>query len=106
MKIPYRTRKLLQRIGIGVLILLLVAVLTVVGGFLWSDKYIYYTRDGAVMDRDLPPISQEGQLATPHKNEQSIPIYYDDGQRVSASTELTQLVGYYIDAETVSVYTN
>ena len=99
MKIPYRTRKLLQRIGIGVLILLLVAVLTVVGGFLWSDKYIYYTRDGAVMDRDLPPISQDGQLATPHKNEQSIPIYYDDGQRVSASTELTQLVGYYIDAE-------
>lgn len=100
MKIPYRTRKLLQRIGTAVLIVVLVAVLTAVGGMLWSDKYIYYTRQGAVMDWDQPPISEDGQLAVPPEDGQSIPIYYEDGQSAAnTNQELAQLVGYYIDAE-------
>lgn len=100
MKIPYRTRKLLQRIGITVLILLLVVVLILVANLLWSDKYIYYTRQGAVMDRNQPPISENGKLAVPPDGSERVPIYYDDGQSAAnTNQELTQLVGYYIDAE-------
>lgn len=100
MRVPYRTRKLLQRIGIAVLILLLVGLLAFGGGLLWSDKYIYYTRDGAVMDLQLQPISQDGQQANPPRKEETVPIYYNEGDNlINTSRDLTQLVGYYIDAE-------
>lgn len=100
MKIPYRTRKLLLRIAVAVLILLFVGLLAYGGGLLWSDKYIYYTPDGAVMDPDLQPISRNGQLAVPPEAEATVPIYYNEGDNtINTSKELTQLVGYYIDAE-------
>lgn len=100
MRIPYRTRKLLQRLGITVLILLVVGVLAFGVGLLWSDKYIYYTPDGAVLDFDLPPVSQNGVLAEPPEEEDPVSIYYNEGDNaITTSKELTQLVGYYIDAE-------
>lgn len=100
MKIPYRTRKLLQRIAVMALILLAVGLLTFGGGLLWADKYIYYTPDGAVLDWDLLPISGDGQLAVPPKEEDPVSIYYNEGENaINTSRELTQLVGYYIDAE-------
>ena len=100
MRIPYRTRKLLQRMGIALLILLLVGALAFGGWLLLADKNIYYTRDGAVMDKNMLPISQEGELAVPPKQEDPVPIYYNEGDnQINTSRELTQLVGYYIDAE-------
>lgn len=98
MKIPYRTRKLLQRIGVGCLILALIAGLVYGGWLLLADKNIYYTRDGAVMDENLGPISPDGQLAVPPAKETPVPIYYNEGENlISTGKELAQLAGYYID---------
>lgn len=100
MKIPYRIRRLLLRIAIGVLILIFIGLLAFGGGLLWSDKYIYYTRDGAVMDPNLPPIAEDGQLAVAPQKGEPVKIYYNEGENtINTSRELTQLVGYYIDAE-------
>ena len=97
MVIPYRTRKRLQRLGLGILLGLLVALLIWGCWLLWLHKHIRYTTDGAVLDFDMGPIPQDGQLAVPPDNQQEISIYYNEGDNaVSTSKELSQLVGYYI----------
>jgi len=99
MRISYRTRRLLQRIAVAILILVLVLALIAGGYLLWIGRYIYYTRDGAVLNMDLPPISENGVLAVPPEKEKPVTIYYNEGESNTASKELSQLVGYYIDAE-------
>ena len=100
MVIPYRTRRRLQRIGLGVLAVLLTALLIWGCWLLWLHKHIRYTADGAVLDFDMDPISQDGQLALPPDGQQQVSIYYNEGDNaVSTSKELSQLVGYYITGQ-------
>lgn len=99
MRMSYRTRRRLQRFGVAMLILVLALALFAGGYLLWIDRYIYYTRSGAVLDMELPPISEDGVLAEPPKKEKPVTIYYDDGESDENNKELAQLVGYYIDTE-------
>ena len=100
MVLPYRTRRRLQRIAIVALVVLLAALLIWGCWLLWLHKHIRYTSGGAVLDFDMDPISQDGQLALPPDNQQTISIYYNEGENaVSTSKELTQLTGYYITGQ-------
>ena len=100
MALPYRTRRRLQRIGLVALVVLLAALLIWGCWLLWLHKYIRYTSGGAVLDFDMEPISQDGQLALPPENQETIPIYYNEGDNaVNTSKELTQIVGYYITGQ-------
>jgi len=98
MNIPYRTQRFLKRALVVALIAVLILALGFVCWFLWVQKYIVYTPDGAKLDLNQPPLSG-GQLAE-KPDEQEVPVYYDkEGIEVEVTTELTQMRGYYVDAE-------
>lgn len=99
MKIPYRTRRLLLRIGVSALAVLLVAALVLFFWFVWLQRFVIYTRsDGAIIDMDAPQDWSGGVLAVPPEKQEPFPIYYNEGENALNNTrELTQIVGYYAD---------
>lgn len=99
MNIPYRTRRLLKRIGITALAALLVAALVLFFWFVWLQRFVIYTRDeGAVVDLTAPQDWGNGVLAVPPEQGGQIPIYYNEGENsLNVTRELTQIVGYYAD---------
>lgn len=100
MTIPYRTRRILRRIGLTALVVVLTALLVWGCWLLWLHKHIRYTADGAVLDFEMDPVSQDGQLALPPEDQEMISIYYNEGDNaINTSKELTQLVGYYITGQ-------
>ncbi len=100
MNIPYRTRRLLSRAAMGFLAVLLAAVLVWMCWLLWLGRYVLYTRDqGAILDFTLNAQLSAGKPAVPGP-EETVPINYDS-PREEATTELTQMIGYYVDAATL-----
>lgn len=98
MNIPYRTRRVLQRVGIVCLILLLVGILAWFCWVIWLERYVVYTRDGATLNFDLADQDTAGEVAVPPAADSNVSIYYNEGaDAVETSRELTQLNGYYID---------
>lgn len=102
MTLPYRTQRVLTRL---LAVVLTVAVVVAVGcacWFVWAQRYIIYTPDGqARLDFDLPPM-QPGQVAeAPEKMD--VTIRFDNENAMSGtSTELTQMVGYYVEPDALS----
>ena len=47
MSIPYRTRRVLNRLGIVLMIFLLVGVIAWLCWVVWLERYVVYTADGA-----------------------------------------------------------
>lgn len=100
MKIPYRTQQLLKRLAIVLLCLLLAAALIFVCWFLWLERYLVYTRDGAKLDMNLSEELPDGNLAAKPTTGETLGIYYNEGENaINTSKELTQLTGYYATAE-------
>lgn len=101
MNIPYRTRRALTRAALIALIVLVVAALVLSCWFLWLKRYIVYTRDeGAVLDTNLSPNILTGEVAVPPEPGETVSIYYNEGDNaINVSKDLTQIVGYYADAE-------
>jgi len=99
MKIPYRTRSLLKRLGITALAVLVTVTLVLFFWFVWLQRFVVYTRDqGAVLDMSAPQDWGSGQLAVPPEEEDPVPIYYNEGENaLHVTRELSQLVGYYAD---------
>lgn len=100
MNIPYRTRQVLKRIAVVLLVLLLAAALVWACWLVWLSRYIVYTRDdGAILGTDSVE-NIEGQLAVPPEDSETVSIYYNEGDNaINTSTELLQMVGYYATAE-------
>ena len=96
MILPYRTRRALGRFAVGLLILALVAVLIWGCWVLWLGRYVVYTQDGAKIDFSVSAQLPAGELAVKPEPEETIFINYSDDPG-PASTELTQLNGYYAD---------
>lgn len=99
MNIPYRTRRLLQRIGVTTLAVLAVAALVLFFWFVWLQRFVVYTReDGAIIDLNVSQDWSGGVLAVPPEPAEEFPIYYNEGENaLNVTRELTQLVGYYAD---------
>lgn len=99
MILPYRTRRFLRGLAITALSLVLVLVIAWLIWLLWLDRYVVYTRDGAVLDFSLSDQMESGEVALPPEDDVTVSIYYNEGDNaLNISTELSQLVGYYIDA--------
>ena len=97
MNIPYRTRLKLQRSGTVALFVLMVLLLVWFCWILWLERYVIYTREGAVIDFTTSSQSLHGVEAKPQKNSTGISIYYNEGEyAISTSTDLEQLNGYYV----------
>lgn len=102
MALPYRTRKALRGLGIGVLIFLLIAAVALLCWLLWLDRFIVYNRDGAQLNFNLSPEFSPGIPAEQPTTGETVSIYYNEGDStIDTSTELTQLSGYYVDAATL-----
>lgn len=101
--IPYRFRRLLQRIGTAVLIFFVIFLLVWLCWVVWLDHYIVYQRDGASVDFELSLDLPEGVVARPPSDDSGVSIYFNEGENsIETSNELTQLQGYYIDADTLN----
>lgn len=99
MRIPYRTRQGLRRLAVILLILTLLAVLVWICWMLWLNRFVVYTRNGVRLDFDLQPV-QTGQLAAPPEVQETVSIYYNEGEgQIETSTELAQMIGYYVTGE-------
>ena len=102
MSITYRTKRRLQRAGLIGLIVLLVVILVGFCWVIWLERYIVYTKDGATLDFDVVDTPGAGQLATPPQVGATVPIYVNEGlDAIDLNKELTQISGYYIDADTL-----
>ena len=101
MKIPYRTRRMLQRAALILLTVLVVAALVYGLWFVWLQRFVVYTRDqGAILDMNRSETFAPGEVAVPPEDDFTISIYYNEGENaINTSKELKQMVGYYADTE-------
>ena len=103
MQIPYKPRRLLRRLGGVALALLVLVVLGWLCWVIWADRYVVYTRDGALLDMELEAELPEGNVAIPPEDDAAVSIYFNAGDNtVDTNKEQTQLRGYYIDVTTLS----
>ncbi len=99
MNIPYRTQRFLKRALVVALIGLLALAALFACWLIWVQRFLIYTADGQVkLDFSLPPLS--GGILAEEPKDPDIPIHFDkDGADMEVSSELTQMIGYYVDAE-------
>lgn len=103
MTIPYRIRRLLQRFAIALLVLVIFSAALLTSWFLWLNRYVIYTDEGAKLDFSLSHTLPSGELATEPLPGETVDIIYGDAGDLipDQSEELTQLIGYTVSAETL-----
>ena len=95
MNMTYRTRRRLSRLGTVLGIILMAAAVILVCWFLWLERYVVYSADGAEIRLDQPYTFEEGELALPPE-EATVSIFYNEGDnKVDTSSELGQISGSY-----------
>ncbi len=100
MKLTYRTRRRLQLTGWILLVLALVGAVFSFCWVIWAERYILYTKDGAVLDFSLAEPEGEGQLAVPPSANETVNLLINEGaDAVDPNADLAQIRGYYIDEE-------
>lgn len=97
MILPYRARRTLGRIAVIVGIALLVAILLWVCWVIWLARFVVYTQDGAKIDFSLSETIAPGELALPPAKGETIPVSYNDINAPVVTTELTSIIGYYVE---------
>jgi len=64
------------------------------------QRYVVYTRDGAVLDLSYSSNDLFGEVALPPVADEEVSIYYNEGANsIELGNALTQLDGYYITAD-------
>ena len=100
MSISYRTRRRLQRLGTVALFLLVVGAFAWLSWVIWVERYIVYDDNGATIDFSLSPNIPYGEVAQPPIIGDGPEIHYNEGENaVNTSTDLAQIVGYYIPGD-------
>ena len=101
MGIPYRTRRAIGKTLSTLVTIALIAAVLLLVWMLWLNRFVVYTRDGAVFDFGIDLQLPEGQVAQPPTEGVNIDIYYNEGENAidPVTTELKQLAGYSISAD-------
>ncbi len=100
MSIPYRTRRVLNRVGIAALALLLVGIVAWLCWVIWLQRYVVYTGKGATLDFQISANEITGEVALPPEAAKNVSIYYNEGDdAIDVSNDIKQLNGYYIDSD-------
>ena len=97
----YRTRRVLKRFFITLLALAAVGVCVIFCWFLWLQRYVIYTNDGAFLDFDQPLQYSPGEVAKPADPLPTVNINYGSTEDSDQPTELTRFSGYYVTLETL-----
>ena len=97
MKLSYRARCALKRVGQVALVLLVIGVLAYGLWFTWLDRFVVYSREnGAQLDFSFSITDRTGIVAEKPAEQPPVSIFYNDGQLEVESEELTKLKGYYV----------
>ena len=99
MAIPYRTQRLLKRVGTAILVTVLVLVIIVFCWLLWLERFIVYDRENGIILDSRSSLDIQGQTMQNRTNLPKVEIYYNEGENaIVTETDLTKLGGYYISA--------
>ena len=104
MIIPYRTQQAFKHFLSVLLILVLVAIVVLLCWFVWLSRYIVYTREHGAVFGTISAADISGQVAVPPEDDSTVSIFYNEGDNAidtEVSTELTQIIGYYADANAI-----
>lgn len=100
MRLTYRTRRRLQRLGTAALFLLMAFIIGWFCWVIWVERYIVYTREGASINFELNVSNISGEIALPPAVDNAPEIHYNEGANaINTSTDMTQLYGYYVDGD-------
>lgn len=101
MTIPYRTRRALRRVGMGLLVILILSLVIWICWMFWLGRFVVYTRDkGAYFDFNQSSLDIRGQEAIAPPPAEKVPVYFNEGEHsLNVSKELAQISGYYITEE-------
>ena len=99
MAIPYRTQRLLKRIGILLLVVVLALAVVALCWLLWLDRFVVYDREAGVLFSQQSSVEIDGQTMQGRKNIPKVEIYYNEGENaIVTETDMVKLTGYYISA--------
>ena len=101
MMIPYRTRRAFKRLFTVLIALVYVAIFVLLCWFLWLDRFLVYTKEGIYFDFSRDNKLMSGQTPVPTAPGPTVPVHYGDEDE-EVTTELTQMIGYYITASDLS----
>ncbi len=99
MILPYRTQQTLRRLGLLALSLALIALAVLLCWFLWLQRYVVYTDEGARLDFNVSLQFPQGEAAVPPAPGATVEFVYAE-DLVSDSTHsgaLRRFTGFYID---------
>lgn len=97
MKLSYRTRCALKRMGKAAIVLLVIAAIAFGLWFAWLDRFVVYSREkGASLDFSFSITDKKGSPAQKPEEVPPVSVYYNDGQYEVESEGLSKLKGYYI----------
>ena len=101
MELTYHTRRRLKRGFLTGLSIALAVILLWSCWVIWVERYVVFTRNGAVIDFSLADQDPGwGQTATPPAPQDAVSIYYNDGDKMEGlDTALRQMRGYYITSD-------
>ena len=96
MIVPYRTQQTLRRLGISVLALLLLLVVLLLCWFLWLQRYIVYTGDGAKLDFGISLEFSGGEVAQKPQASDRSDLQFTVGSNLGNTKELVRFSGYRV----------
>ena len=101
MEMTYSTRRKVKRSIIVSISVVVALTLLWVCWLVWLDRYMVFTRDGAILDfEQAAQLTGSGQLAVAPTRQEAVDIYYHDGEELlGLDTSLRQIRGYYISTE-------
>ena len=98
MRLSYRTKCRLRTAGLVAAIALMLFIIAWFCSVVFLERYVVYTRDGAMLDLSISANEIIGEAVRPPSADTNISIYYNEGDdAINMSDELQQLDGYYID---------
>jgi len=105
--ISYKARRRWKNFFIAAVALIVLLVVIWLLWMLWLDRYVIYTREGAMLDFSRSSRELEGEAAKFTEPPDPISIYYNEGENTLISTaEMSQLAGYYVDGPMLEKYFN
>ncbi len=101
MIIPYRAGRILRRILTVLLVLALIGAVILLCWFLWLNRYVVYTRDGAILDFNISLEYPPGVTASEPEPIPTVEIHYGEEAppEQEQPTELMRFSGFFVTLE-------
>lgn len=98
MSLSYRAKRRLRRSLTALTVIVCMTLTAYIGWIIWVDRYVVYTRDGAMLDFELSQLPQDGEPATPPDDSEPIKIVVQNANQDNNQpvTEQISISGYYV----------